>query len=258
MKNTDLGHINNHNEGLLDDSMIKNWKTSELFLEYQKNLPEWCLEPSSFEVNVENSIIYNKKIIEKEIYLNVSKYAVNSGLENYNLPLYHINEPLQVEYLLDKTESEKALNEARLNSYQNLFEKAWSNLKQKFTKQVEKEQSDLLTSQMWYELEDLEDFDKLDFFDDFSTFEQKIGSSFFEFIFKDDLYLSDEFTELFYYRDKINEASKKIKVLEGIIKYLIHLFEKLARNKRRYYRRISSIPFKNLDDYHSLNFININ
>lgn len=252
MNKTDFIHSGNYYEKFLNNSSFQTKQSSELYLDYQINDLESPLVSPWYENNNINCFFDNNQILKRESSFEFSNNIENNIFAYRDLSFSFNNEPFNTEYQLQKIESHKALNEARLNSYQGLFEKAWCNLKQIFTNQAETEQLGSLTSHIF---NGIDDFDGLN---DFEYFDQIIGSSIYEFVFEKDYEFSSVLSELFYFRNKINEVSKQIKAIVDIIKYLVHLLGNVVRNKRQYYRKISSIPFKNLDDYHSYNFISIN
>lgn len=148
---------------------------------------------------------------------------------------------------ISKLETLISSNEAKLNSYQNSFKKAKQYFNNLFSnKEISKEEGDYLNLDLW----DLDDNKIKELAKALSVAidnRVKVSSG-----------GSYSFSDLIYYERRINEVSKQLKRIKDTINYLVHLLGKVVRNKRQYYRKISSIPFKNLDDYHSYNFIGIN
>ncbi len=143
--------------------------------------------------------------------------------------------------LLPSLETLKLKNTVRLNSYENSFKDSYEKIHQKFINQGDCDNKSLVLSRL-EEIRDLEQALTITLIDE----------AYFELSG-----ISHELTDLLYLRSKIKITRKRIKAINVSIRHLLNLSKGL-QNRRQIFRKITSIHFKNLDDYHSIDFININ
>lgn len=180
----------------------------------------------------------------KEYYQNIADN--NNQWYNIGYDLWSSDCDIDDLESIRRLNSLKSNNETKLNSYRNSFKKA----KDYFSKLFSSESNNQEENRF-----DIDFFDNLNA-NEINELAEALSIRIIDKI--DSSKTSYSLWELFYFERRIEEVFQLLNSINDTLKYLVRLFSKLFcklfRNKRYYFRKINSIPFKNLDDYHSLCF----